>query len=264
MERLSLSLLILLGTVSAANGQDLPAIQKRGALRVLVVAPPSDQLEFWSFSTGSLPGFEREMMDAFARAHNLRLEAIPHKSWTDLIPALVSGSGDVIAGRFTQTSARAQKIAFTEPVFPTRHVAVTRRPHPPIQSVEELRAEEKVGTILGTSLEETLTAAGVARQHLVAVEPGTLLQALKSGKVGCIVWGVDNAIPAQRADADLQLGAFLGPPGAIAWGVRKDAPELLHRLNTFIEAHRTTEWSRLVLKYFGPAAPELLRKARGE
>ena len=263
MRRLALALGILAAASRLAVSEDLDAIQKRGALKVLIVLPPSDQPQFWSTAAGSPPGFEREMVDAFAAMQKLRVEVVPVKSWTDIVPALVEGKGDLIVGRFTETSSRAERIAFTASIFPTRHVAVTRRPHPVVGSVEELR-KEKVGTIGGTSLEEVVLQAGVPTARIEALSSGTLLSALQSDKVTCIVWGLENAIPAQRADAALQLGTFVGDPGGLAWGVRKSSPSLLARLNEFIAAHKKAEWSKLVVKYFGPSAPELLRKARGE
>jgi hypothetical protein len=38
------------------------------------------------------------------------------------------------------------------------------------------------------------------------------------------VLGIERAIAAQREDAQIELGAFLGPPGSLAYGVRKDSP----------------------------------------
>src|SRR5262249_55794393 len=146
-------------------------------------------------------------------------------------------------------------------VFPTRNVAVTLRPHRVVVAVEELK-DERVGTIRGTSLEEAVQYAQVPATNVVSVAPGTLLQALKGGQASCIVWGTDQAILAQQADPDVQIGAFVGSPGSLAWGLRKDSPQLRARLDEFIHAHKATEWSKLVVKYFGPAAPELLRKSR--
>jgi ABC-type amino acid transport substrate-binding protein len=58
---------------------------------------------------------------------------------------------------------------------------------------------------------------------------------------------------------------FLGPPLSLAYAVRKDEPELLRALNEYIEnVRKTPTWSRLVVKYFGEAAPEILKKARSE
>jgi hypothetical protein len=45
--------------------------------------------------------------------------------------------------------------------------------------------------------------------------------------------------------------------------VRKQDAALLRALNAYIDDLRhTPTWSRLVVKYFGEKAPEILRKAR--
>ena len=264
MRRLALALgTFILGSAGVAAAEDLEAIQKRGTLRVLIVLPPPDQPHFWSETPGTPPGFEREMIDAFAAMQKVAVQAVPIKEWKDIVPALLDGKGDMIVGRFTETASRAQRMAFTDSIFPTRHVVVNRRPKPVVSSVEELR-KERVGTVRGTSLEEAVLKAGVPPARVEDLTSGTLLAALQNGKVTCIVWGVENAIPAQHADGSLQLGAFVGEPTNLAWAVRKSSPVLLARLNEFIAAFRRAEWSKLVVKYFGPSAPELLRRARAE
>jgi ABC-type amino acid transport substrate-binding protein len=98
-----------------------------------------------------------------------------------------------------------------------------------------------------------------------AVVSGQLPAALRSGRVTAVVLGVESAIVAQRDDPAIQLGMFLGPPGSLAYAVRREDSQLLQALNEYVEAtRRTPTWSRLVVKYFGERAPEILKKARTE
>ena len=61
------------------------------------------------------------------------------------------------------------------------------------------------------------------------------------------------------------MGGFLGPPGALAWAVRKEDTALLAALDDFVAGtRRTPTWGRLVVKYFGEEAPEILKRAREE
>ena len=63
----------------------------------------------------------------------------------------------------------------------------------------------------------------------------------------------------------MQLGLFLGAPTSLAYGVRKGDAALHKALDEYIEnLRRTPTWSRLVVKYFGEMAPEVLKKARME
>ena len=96
-----------------------------------------------------------------------------------------------------------------------------------------------------------------------SIPPGGLPAALAAGKVSAVVLGVESAIAARRLDAQIELGAFVGPPRSLAYGVRKQDAALLQALDDYVDnVRKTTTWSRLVVEYFGDAAPEILRKAR--
>ena len=253
LPRACLSLAALACAVNA--GADLAEAKARGALRVIVMTPRGRD-EFFPVRPDPEPGFDREVLDGFARLQRVKLQVVPAASWDALVPDLLAGKGDLIAGRFTVTESRKKLIAFTSEVFPTRNVVLTRRPHRVVRTVEELR-EEKVGTVKGTSLAEAVAAAGVPKPSVDETIPsGTLPDALKAGQVTAVVLGVENAI---------QLGLFLGAPTSLAYGVRKGDVELRKALDEYIEnLRRTATWSRLVVKYFGEMAPQVLKKARAE
>jgi hypothetical protein len=79
------------------------------------------------------------------------------------------------------------------------------------------------------------------------------------------VLGVEDALVARRADADLQLGGFIGPRQGLAFAVREGDAVLLAALNAYIgNVRRTPSWNRLVVKYFGDLALEILREAQKE
>jgi membrane-bound lytic murein transglycosylase F len=252
---------LLLGPQFAA-GEDLPDIRERGTLRVLVVPFTNDD-EF--FSLGTRPGFDHELVDAFCSLQKLKVEVVPVPTWDGLVPALRAGKGDLIAGSFSNTEARRRLIDFTSEVFPTRNVVVTLKPHKPIRDLDELKGEH-VGIVRGTSMGDALVEAGIPKSAIDDSSPaGGLLPALKQGKISVGVMGVEQAISAQRTDPALDLGVFLGVPGSLAWGVRKDSPLLLKALDDYVDNVRKSQtWSRLVIKYFGERAPEILKKARGE
>jgi ABC-type amino acid transport substrate-binding protein len=134
-----------------------------------------------------------------------------------------------------------------------------------VTTAAELR-EEKVGTVRGTSMAEVIARAGVPAARVDdGVPTGTLPQAVKDGRVTAAVLGVENVMAAKRRDPALQIGMFLGPPGSLAYGVRKGEPELLSALSEYVDNfRRSPAWNRPVVKYLGEAAPEILRRARTE
>jgi ABC-type amino acid transport substrate-binding protein len=252
----------LVALPASSPAADIAAVKARGALRVLAVDLKEPD-EFFQFS--GTPGFDREILEGFARLHALRLEPLALAAWDDLVPALVAGRGDVIAGRFTVTDERRKRIAFTRETFPTRDVVLTRKPTPVVRSLEALRAR-KVGTVRGSSMAEAVARAGVPAENVDdGIRPGGLPAALAAGRVEAIVLGVESAIVAQRDDTAVELGVFVGEPGSLAFGVRQGDAALLEALDAYIRnLRRTATWNRLAVKYFGASAPEVLRKARAE
>jgi ABC-type amino acid transport substrate-binding protein len=252
-----LSLFLLLALLPALPAADLPAIRDRGRLRVLAILV-NQQNDFISAQPGK--GFDRELLEGFATLQRVNLEVVAQSSWDALVPALLAGKGDVIAGRFTATESRRKLIAFTHP---------QRRPDPEAPPC----GDHSGGAPGGESRDRQGDKPGGGGSGRgdppgnvdETIPTGTLPAALKLGRVTAVVLGLENAIDAQRQDPDLQLGLFLGPPRSLAYGLRKEDTELRQALSDYIDnLRRTPTWARLVVKYFGEAAPEVLRKARQE
>jgi ABC-type amino acid transport substrate-binding protein len=220
--------------------------------------------EFFSMDA-AWPGFDREVLEGFARRHHLRLEIVALPSWDNLIPSLLAGKGDVIAGGFRDSPARRQLIAFSAEVFPSRMLVVTRKPHRVVKTIKELR-EEKVGTMRGTAMAEAVMTAGVPKANFDdGIPVGSFAQALRSGRITAAAWSIERAMPAQREDPDLQFGMFLGGPGSLAFATAKGDTQLLAALNEHLDAFRKSgAWSQLVVRYFGANSLKVLQQARSE
>lgn len=260
MRRASSVAVVLVLASAGAQARDLAEIKKQGRLRVVAVVEEREP-EFVSLKPGGAPGFDREILEGFARIQGVGLEFVLAPNWQVLMPSLTEGKGDIVAGRVSDTPARRAKADFTNQVFPTRIVVVTRKPRPAVTNASEL-ATLRVGTIPGTSMVDAMKAAGVPTQKLVPLAAGQLIDSLRDGKADAAVWGLEGALLAQRRDPYLQLGVFLGPPESLAYGVAKGSPELLAALNDHIALlRRTGTWNRLVVKYFGASAPTILSQA---
>jgi ABC-type amino acid transport substrate-binding protein len=89
----------------------------------------NEAAETYSLAASGEPGFERELLESFARGRGLRVEAVVSKTYPDRITMLVADKGDVIAAIF-DTEDRRKLVNFTQEVMPTHNVAVTLRPAP--------------------------------------------------------------------------------------------------------------------------------------
>jgi ABC-type amino acid transport substrate-binding protein len=241
---------------------DLPDIQKAGTIRVIVW---TDNLpELFSAKPGPEPGLEYEILEGFTRLRRLKIAIVTVPSLDARIPALLRGEGDMVAGGLVNTESRRRLVDFTAELFPIRHVAVTRKPHPPITTLEQLHAV-KVGTVKGSSWADQIQQAGVPASQVndSYASPDALMAGLRAGEVSAVVLSVVWAAAEVRRDPQLELGVLMGESTSVGYAVPREAPLLRAALDEFISnLRRTPTWSRLVVKYFGEKGLEILRKSR--
>jgi lysine/arginine/ornithine transport system substrate-binding protein len=252
--------ILLVAELRALDVEDLPAIRDRGVLRVVV--PTEDRVAVAMFAPGSMPGFDREIIEGFAALQRLRVEFVRAAS-ADRIPTLLAGKGDVVLG-LVNTEARRKQVDFTVEVFPNRHLVITRRPHVRIDTLEQLR-QSRVGTTKGSSWAEAVVAAGVPRKNIddSYTNADEVHAALRTGRIEAAVVTVNTAFLERKKDPELELGLFVGPLESAAFAVRPGARELLKVIDEYVTNLRhSPTWSRLVVKYYGDEALEVLQKSR--
>jgi ABC-type amino acid transport substrate-binding protein len=256
-------LLVLATSAPAGRARDLDEVETRGTLRVVVWT--ENLPELFAVKLGSTStGLEQELLQAFAALHKLKLEVVPVATLDARIPALLKGQGDLVAGGLVDTEQRRKLVDFTAELFPIRHLVLTRKPTPPITTLEQLRAT-RVGTIKGSSWAEQVAAAEVPPANVddSYTSASGVIAALKQGAVKAVVISAVWAVVEVRKDPELQLGLMLGAPTSVGWAVRKDEPKLRAVLDDYINnVRRTPTWSRLVVKYFGESGLEILKKSR--
>ncbi len=242
--------LALLLCVALPAAADWPEIQKSGRLRVVVAA--DEQPEMFNLKPTGEPGFEREMIQSFARLHKLELDVVTVPRYDERIAELDAGRVDVIMG-IIRTPEREKLIAFSAETMPTRRVAVNWKPRPPIATAAALKAE-KVGLLQGaSSWKAAAVEAGVAEAG-IRYYPSldALFAALGSGEITASVLSASDLGLARRKHPNLQAGALVGPTTSAGWGVRKADTALKAALDEYVTSLRKTQtWSRLMVKYFG-------------
>lgn len=264
MSRVGMRVLLVVCSVALASTApvraDLAEIEERGVLRVVVSA---DELpHMFSFAEGGEPGLEREMVEAFARSRGLRVEILPVDRFEDVIPTLLEGHGDLITG-IINTAPRRERIAFTVETLPARHVAVSRKPSPPVNTLADLRGR-RVGTVTGSSWTDAALEAGVPEENLVQSEGAQrVLQDLREGTVNAVVMSVTDFAQAQHEDEMLQAGLLVGSAASAGWGLRKEDSALRRALDEFLRSLLSSpSWNGMVLKYFSKDGLALMARGR--
>jgi ABC-type amino acid transport substrate-binding protein len=242
--------------------QTVKPLEQRGTLRVLVSSDENPEMYDYK-GTAANPGLEREILEGFARLHNLKVESVP-MDFEGILTAIQKGEADIATG-IIDTPFRRQQVAFTTEVLPARHLVVTRKPAPAIDTLDQLRAQ-RVSVIKGSSWEEQAKAAGVPAAKIDGYgDQNAAQEALKSGKNGAMVMAISDYTLAHRRDPALTAGMFLGQPGSAGWAVRQEDTVLRAALDEYLTSIRKTpSWGRLVVKYFGEDALSVLGRAKKE
>ena len=164
------------GIVSRASGRPdhprtLEEIVKSGYIRVLT---RNNDTSFFIYR-GHRMGFDYELGKKLAQHLGIRVDMIITQGWSEMVPALLRGDGDVIAAEVSVTEARKQQVRFAEPWGRTREVVVWKDGSPPIESAEDLSGKEvhvrKSSTYFEslTALSAKLAAAGRTQVSIIEV-----------------------------------------------------------------------------------------------
>ncbi len=91
----------------------------------------------------------------------------------------------------------------------------------------------------------------------------SLLKGLRDAAITATVMSVVDFTMAKKRDESLRAGAFVGSRGSGAWGLRSSDPELKRALDDYLTAaRRSGSWSRLVIRYYGQDALDVLGRDR--
>ncbi|MDX1401203.1 MAG: transporter substrate-binding domain-containing protein, partial [Kiloniellales bacterium] len=227
---------------------DLPQLVEKGVIRVLV---SFDRTNFF-VKNGAPSGFEYDLIQEYRKYLRKKL---PNKAWPvtfvfipvhfdQLLPALISGFGDIAAAGLTITQDRVRQVSFTDPyIEDVREVLVTRSDNGTVTSLEGLsgrRVYVNGATSYAESLKRLnrdLTSRGLDPVEVVAMERGLssidILELVQIGAIEATVIDEHRAVSWKPAFPDIRIAGSvaLAKGGKIAWAVRKGSPKLLQSLN---------------------------------
>ena len=218
---------------------DLPALRKRGQLRLLVDPSRSSALR----REATQQDIEIEQAREMARQLGLELVVLRVSKFNELIPTLLAGKGDIIANNLLITDERQQRVEFSLPTAETRQVLVSAADTPEVVDGAKL-AGKTLAVTAGTAFE--VTATELAAQHpglkvVVSDDNYTdLLIEVAKGNTDFTI--VDELVLelAQQFRDDLKINRVLSEEQPLAWAIRPDSPELLTAINESVRLMRLT------------------------
>ncbi len=259
---------------------DWDSIVARDTLRVVLTFNSTGYFIY----RGEPMGFEYDLLDAFADAHDLTLQTQVVTDRRDLLRALNLGQGDVVAARLVAVEEYREEVLTSKPLYQTRPVVVQREPGaplpagdsidirmplpdgPPEQIALNARLLRRPSDLGG---EEVFVPAGSDYyEHIVeladslgnpielvevegAEEMEPLIEAVARGQIRLTVSQENLAQLSTARFANLVATPVLGVEQDVSWAVRKTSPVLLAELNSWLESNEGQRLlSILYTKYF--------------
>jgi len=213
---------------------DLPGILTRGTLRVLVEADDERYLP----RDGDPIVLERDVASEFAERHGLEIEFVPVDRFSDLVPSLLEGKGDVIAANLTVTPERAERIAFTQPIDRSFETIVLRAGETPPRTIDGLKGV--IGARRGTTFLETARQLGdeledvTTREFIGAIGNEALIDSLAAGVVDYLIQDSNRLDVLLGYRSEIQRGPVIRAARPLAWAVRPTNPALMRALDAFL------------------------------
>jgi len=221
--------------------RDLAEIKRSGTLKMITRYSSNT----YFLHQGLEWGFEYELVNKFAKKHDLALEVVvigPDENPYDL---LNSGKGDLIAANYTATEERKKYVQFTRPYNIVDQLLVFSDDiESPPQTIEEVAEREIPITVRRNSsyyyrLEELRKNGLNLPIHLVSNTKDTesLLFEISSNNYSATV-ADDNIFQASNKYMQgIQKGPVIAENDTIAWAIRDNSPALHTELNRFLYDH---------------------------
>jgi polar amino acid transport system substrate-binding protein len=239
---------------SIAKADMLDDIMKRGTIRVgtLVDLPP-----FGMTDKDQNPiGFDVELANMLAKDLGVKLELVP-VSGGNRLPYLVTNKVDIIVGAFGATPERARQISFSS-AYASNYVAVYGNTDKQVKAPEDL-GDLKVGVARGTSEDISLTALAPKAKIVRYEDQATAVAAFLSGQVDLL--GCPNLVFNRVAEnnknrpMDMKFNIRFVTNHI---GLKRNEPELLRWLDTFVFYHKITgDLDMLHRKWLNEKMPNL-------
>ena len=255
-----LTLVICLGCATTGNEETVvqPVVPQENILQV-GVTPTSPPTIF--YENDRVVGLEVDFANALAESMGKKARFVI-LGWKDLIPALLEKRIDIIMSGMSITEMRESRISFTSPYLNAGQMALVRMPDLQFFPTEDAikKTQSRVGFIEGTT-GGFLVAQDFPFTNRKIPFPSSsrAVQALSEERIDIFI---DDAPviwwkAATQEKAGLARIPIILTEEQLAWGVRKDDPELLKAANLFLETWKGDgRLKRAITKWMPPVPDE--------
>jgi len=244
------ALLFALAALAACAGRpggsyvergDLPALERRGRIRILLPLQQAETLP----RRGQALDLDVKLARTLAGELGLEPVLITVEDRSELLDGLLEGRGDIAIARLTATEERRKRWLFSVPVDHVRERVVYRDGDDPVERVEDL-AGRRVAVRPSSSYHETLLrlAERVPDVTIVPVDERLdteqVLYGVAVGDYDVTVADEDLVEEVLSYRAELRAGVALTGKRPVAWAMRPGARKLKQAVDGFLQRQALT------------------------
>ena len=244
---------------------DLASIIKRGYLEAII---DNNSISYFIYK-GTPMGYEYELLQHLCKSLKVKLKIKVISGIDEAFDQLNKGAGDVLAFPLTITKDRTNYISFTQAHYTTSQVLVQKRPanwrlQPP-QLIEKRLIRnpvdligKQVYVIKGSSFGERMKNLSqeiggdiIIMEDSASAETESLIRKVATGEIKYTVTDQTIANVNSLYYPNLDVNTVLSLPQQIAWGVRKNSPELLLAIDQWFETSKRNGLFQIIYnRYF--------------
>ncbi|MEL6538875.1 MAG: transporter substrate-binding domain-containing protein [Bacteroidota bacterium] len=253
---------------------DLQQIQERGEIIALL---DNSSTSYFLYK-GQPMGYEYELLCLLAKELGVKLRLEIVSDLKDAFIKLNAGEGDIVAHNLTVTRDRKQWIAFTDYHHMVRQVLIQRKPRNWRQLKKhqiDARLIRNQIELIGKEVYVRRNSSYAERLHNLSDEIGgdivmvegdedwdteAMIRMVADGDIALTVADEDIAKVNATYFPELDIETAVSFPQQIAWGIRKNAPELQTHINTWLAFEkRKPDFHVIYNKYFRSEKAQLNR-----
>jgi polar amino acid transport system substrate-binding protein len=192
-------------------------------------------------------GYEKEMVDALAKAMGRRAEFVP-SDWGTLVSALQRKSFDVIVNGLEPTGDRAQQIAFSKAYYIFQLQLTVRRDDNRINSLDDCK-NRVVGTLVNTAASRLLDQRGIPARGYE--DPVGAYRDLELKRIDAVIMDVPAEAFYARKNPKLKPAGEPFTRGQYIIGLRKGDDQLKAQIDAAIDKIIIDGTLETILKKWG-------------
>ncbi|MEO1253345.1 MAG: transporter substrate-binding domain-containing protein [Bacteroidota bacterium] len=256
------------------TGLDLEKIKERGYLTAIMDNSSTGLFIY----RGKTMGYEYDLLKIFCEEQGLQLRINITQNLGEAFDKLNTGEGDILAYNLTITKERKNRIAFTHYHNLQRQVLIQRKPKnwrqmklheietQLIRNPVELIGKEVVVRLHSSYYDRMVNLSEEIGGDIIIVPGGKnmeteqLIKQVSEGRIDYTVAEEDIALVNSKYYSNIDIKTPVSFHTQIAWGVRKNADQLLKALNEWIvRMRKTADYYVIYDKYFKSSKSSLRR-----